>query len=92
MAVGPDDKEGTPFQATPEEVVAEREVANGIRAAIARLPDKERKLVEALYFNDLTLDVASKKIGLSKSWGSRLHARAIEALARDLKRQKIRQQ
>jgi DNA-directed RNA polymerase specialized sigma subunit len=42
--------------------------------------------VERHYFGDETLDQAAASLGLSKSWGSRLHARAIETIARELKR------
>jgi len=57
------------------------------KAAIERLAETERKLVELHYFGDQTIDEAAASLGLSKSWGSRLHARAIEALARELRRE-----
>ena len=53
---------------------------------MAALPDSERTLVERHYFAGETLEQAAASIGLSKSWGSRLHARAIEAIARELRR------
>ena len=74
---------------SPEEAVANRELAGEIRAAVARLPAQERHLVESHYFGDSTLDDAARALGLSKSWGSRLHARAIEMIGRDLKRSRI---
>jgi RNA polymerase sigma factor FliA len=51
-----------------------------LRAAIARLPEKERKLLESYYFQGKTMEEAGGQIGQSKSWASRLHARAIERL------------
>lgn len=51
-----------------------------VRAAIGKLPDKERKLLEGYYFQGKTLEEAGAEIGQSKSWASRLHARAIETL------------
>ncbi|MFL5318231.1 MAG: sigma-70 family RNA polymerase sigma factor [Myxococcaceae bacterium] len=51
-----------------------------IRAAIATLPDNERKLLEGYYFHGKTLEEAGAAIGQSKSWASRLHARAVERL------------
>lgn len=51
-----------------------------IRAAIAKLPDNERKLLEGYYFHGKTLEEAGAAIGQSKSWASRLHARAVERL------------
>jgi RNA polymerase sigma factor for flagellar operon FliA len=51
-----------------------------VRAAIEQLPEKERKLLEGYYFQGKTLEEAGAEIGQSKSWASRLHARAIEKL------------
>lgn len=51
-----------------------------VRAAIAQLPEKERKLLEGYYFQGKTLEEAGAGIGQSKSWASRLHARAVERL------------
>ena len=70
--------------ATPEDLVGNAEVLERIRAILKTLPDKERILIEKHYFADVTLDDASASLGLSKSWGSRLHARAIESIARAL--------
>ncbi len=51
-----------------------------VRAAISKLPEKERKLLEGYYFQQKTLEEAGAEIGQSKSWASRLHARAVETL------------
>jgi RNA polymerase sigma factor for flagellar operon FliA len=51
-----------------------------VRAAIEKLPDKERKLLQGYYFQAKTLEEAGAEIGQSKSWASRLHARAVERL------------
>lgn len=55
-----------------------------VRAAIERLPEKERKLLVGYYFQGKTLEEAGADIGQSKSWASRLHARAIEELKKYL--------
>ncbi len=55
-----------------------------VKKAIARLDDKERKLLEGYYYQGKTLEEAGAESGLSKSWASRLHARAIESLKRML--------
>ena len=54
----------------------------GVRAreAVARLPEKERRLLELYYFEEKTLEEAGAALGLSKSWACRLHARAIDLL------------
>jgi RNA polymerase sigma factor for flagellar operon FliA len=72
---------------TPENLVGDAELVTQVRAIVARLPDRERALIERHYFGDETLDAAAAALGLSKSWGSRLHARAIESIARELRKQ-----
>jgi RNA polymerase sigma factor for flagellar operon FliA len=59
-----------------------RRQATSLRAALDSLPDKERTMLRAVYFEGLTIERAGKSMGLSKSWASRLHARALQ-LARD---------
>jgi RNA polymerase sigma factor for flagellar operon FliA len=71
----PDDR----FQA-PDEAALEAEGRERVRAALAKLPEKERRLMELYYFADMKLEDAGKKLGLSKSWASRLHARAVNHL------------
>ena len=75
--------------ASPEEQATRNELVDRVRAAIASRPDAERKLLERHYFDGLTFEDAAQEIGLSKSWASRLHARAIEAVAEDLKRRNV---
>jgi len=70
---------------TPEDLLAEAELVERVRAVIAGLPERERTLVEQHYFQGRQLDEAAASLGLSKSWGSRLHARAIESIARALR-------
>ncbi|MBN2575156.1 MAG: sigma-70 family RNA polymerase sigma factor [Deltaproteobacteria bacterium] len=64
----------------PDEALLDAEGAARVRAALARLPDKERRLLTSYYFDDEKLEAAGKKLGLSKSWASRLHARAVAHL------------
>ncbi|HYX91303.1 MAG TPA: sigma-70 family RNA polymerase sigma factor [Myxococcaceae bacterium] len=51
-----------------------------LRAALPKLPEKERQLLEGYYFQGKTMQEAGGQLGQSKSWASRLHARAIERL------------
>src|SRR5262249_44273964 len=55
-----------------------------MRAAIADLPERERHFIEKHYFEDKSLVDAGAELGVSKSWASRLHARAIELLRKKL--------
>ena len=74
---------------SPESNVSAAEMMTLVRGAIGGLPDQERTLLSRVYFDELTIDEAAKELGLSKSWGSRLHARAIEGVVKTLKRSKV---
>jgi RNA polymerase sigma factor for flagellar operon FliA len=70
---------------SPESNVSYAELVARVKAAVAELPLQERTLLQRHYFEDVNLDEASRELGLSKSWGSRLHARGVEALAKVLR-------
>ncbi|MEM1007553.1 MAG: sigma-70 family RNA polymerase sigma factor [Myxococcota bacterium] len=53
--------------------------------ALQKLPDQERQLLECYYYKDMTLEETGQLLGLSKSWASRLHARAIQKLQKWVK-------
>lgn len=82
------DKEQTLSSETvqPEERIERREIEGTLRHALAIMPEKERRLIEMYYFEDKTLEEVGVKLGLSKSWTSRLHARAIDLLRRGFER------
>ncbi len=63
-----------------EQTAEFQQVKQHMKEAIESLPDKERKLVKMYYFQNKTLEEAGVDLGLSKSWTSRLHARALEIL------------
>lgn len=74
----------------PENELFKKQLAKKIHAALATLPEKERTIVEQYYFRDLTLhQVAERYSGLSKSWVSRLHDRALEMLRDNLVQQGV---
>lgn len=70
----------------PEVAAARAELVALLRREIGKQPEQERQLLERHYFDDITFEEAAREIGLSKSWASRLHARAIENLGRSLRR------
>jgi RNA polymerase sigma factor for flagellar operon FliA len=74
-------------QGNPEEELAYQELLAAVRAAVTERPDDERALLERYYFGGANMSEASG--GLSRSWASRLHARAIAGVARSLLRAKI---
>lgn len=83
IAVGSMGGADTP-EATPEELLGDAEMLERVRMAVEKLPDQERHMVERHYFQGERLDQAAAALGLSKSWGSRLHARAIELITQAL--------
>jgi RNA polymerase sigma factor (sigma-70 family) len=69
----------------PLAAVERAEVAAAVRAAIARLPERERQLVEHLHFEpNATLSTAAARFGVDRTWLCRVHARAQEALRQAL--------
>jgi RNA polymerase sigma factor for flagellar operon FliA len=82
-----DDENGPRDEAPqPHERLERREVEATLRSALQSLPEKERRLIELYYFEEKTLEEAGTALGLSKSWASRLHARAIDLLKGGLER------
>ncbi len=71
---------------TPQVEIERQERDVAVEAALKELPDKERRLLQLYYFEDRPLEEVGKIMGLSKSWSSRLHARAIDMLKDALKR------
>ena len=64
----------------PEDRLMREQRESQIRKALQSLPDSNRRVLEAYYFEDLTLEDIGKKLGLSKSWVSRVHAKGLELL------------
>jgi RNA polymerase sigma factor for flagellar operon FliA len=71
--------------ATPEELVARARLMDAVMKAIQELPADEAELVRRHYFEDKNLDAAGEELGMSKSWASRLHARAVTRLGKRLR-------
>jgi RNA polymerase sigma factor for flagellar operon FliA len=51
-----------------------------LKRAMGKLPEKNRQVMEAYYFQDLNLDQIGASLGLSKSWVCRVHAKSLELL------------
>ena len=89
MAVGTMEEERSTFGAlglTPEDLMAKAELSALVRDIVNRLPESERAIVEGYYFGGKTLEQAAADAGVKKSWGSRLHARAIATIERELRK------
>jgi RNA polymerase sigma factor FliA len=70
----------------PEEAVADAELLGLVRQAIGELPPEEAELVRRHYLEGERFDHVAAELGLSKSWASRLHTRAIGRLSKRLRR------
>ena len=44
------------------------------------------QLIREIYFQGLTMQDAATKLGVSKSWASRIHAKALHSLGERLRR------
>lgn len=64
-----------------------RQIRKHMRSAINLLPPTEKKLIKMYYFQNKTLEQVGEELHLSKSWTSRLHARALELLFENVKKE-----
>ena len=77
----------TPADEIEKQVDSKRN-SKKIREIVATLPEKERTVIEQYYFRDRKLtEIASQLTGLSKSWVSRLHDRALVMLKQKFEEQ-----
>ena len=69
----------------PEQVYGQAQLLALIRTAIAELPHEEAELVRRHYLEGARFDHVAEELGLSKSWASRLHTRALTRLSKRLR-------
>lgn len=69
----------------PETALGRAELLAVVKAAIAELPPEEEALVRRHYLEGERFDHVASELGLSKSWASRLHTRAIKRLSAKLR-------
>lgn len=69
----------------PEEAYGSAELRKVIQAALSDLPHEEAELVRRHYLEGARFDHVAIDLGLSKSWASRLHTRALTRLAKKLR-------
>jgi len=68
----------------PDKAYEEQEVRDRIRAAIASLPPRERKVIGLYYYGEATMKQIGAEIGVNESRVSQLHARAVQRLRKAL--------
>ncbi len=68
----------------PNEIVEMRETVELVRQTVSELPEKERHIIESLYFKHLSTTELAKQMGVNKSWVSRLHSKAVDRLRQRL--------
>lgn len=68
-------------QPDPEQRMLRKEFFRRIESIVASLSEKEQMVIREHYFNDMSFtEIVSKYEGISRSWISRLHARALESI------------
>ena len=72
------------LQLNPEVAFLRAEAAQRIREAVANLSPAERTVVERYYQKAEQMEQIAREMKVNKSWVSRLHARALSRLARQL--------
>lgn len=65
---------------SPEEVLEKDELRDALRDALELLTEKERKVIELYYYEDLTLKEISNILEVSESRISQLHTRGLQKM------------
>lgn len=76
---------GESGQPTPLDVAMQQEMVEKLHVLIEALPEPARDLIHAAYFEGLTLKDAGERMGMSKAWASRLHAKTLDQLAQSFR-------
>jgi RNA polymerase sigma factor for flagellar operon FliA len=72
-----------------DEALAREELVHAIRAGVEERPEEEKSLLRLVYYEGKSLADAGKELGLSRSWACRIHGRAIDGLAKFLRRNRM---
>ena len=64
----------------PEEVVEEQELKEKLMETLELLTEKERRVIELYYYEELTLKEISKVLEVSESRVSQLHTKALNKM------------
>lgn len=69
---------------SPDRAYEQVEVQERVRAAMAQLPARERRIIGLYYFGEVTMKQIGATIGVNESRVSQLHARAMQRLRKVL--------
>jgi len=69
----------------PPVLASKKEISEKLYQLVESLPLQSALLIRIAYFEGNSLQETSEIMGISKSWVSRLHARALEKLAHSMK-------
>jgi RNA polymerase sigma factor FliA len=65
---------------SPVDQLLFRETSDAVRRALAQLPERYRLVLQAYYYEELSLESIGRRMNLSKSWVSRIHGKALSSL------------
>ncbi len=75
----------------PENTVCEYSSQSYLRALVAKLPRRQRQVIQRRYYEEESFGDMSSEMGdLSKSWVSRLHSKALKTLRQMLERDRAK--
>ena len=72
------------WELSPEEQSSRQQLLALVAVGIQSLPEQEAQLIRRHYLEGERFDQVAAELGLSKSWASRLHSRAIGRLTKRL--------
>src|SRR5690606_28713178 len=70
---------------SPDASAIDDEVHDRLHELLRALPADAGELMRAVYFEGITIKEAGERLGISKAWASRLHARTLRRLERALR-------
>ena len=70
----------------PDVEVCREELRTHLHRLVDQLPEESAQLIRETYFGGLSMEAAASKLGVSKSWASRMHAKALQVLGERLRR------
>jgi RNA polymerase sigma factor for flagellar operon FliA len=71
---------------SPADQVLSKESSDAVRWALAQLAERYRVVLQAYYYEELSLESIGRRMNLSKSWVSRIHGKALSSLREMLQR------